>query len=585
MYRAVVLLCLCIWLAVPVSTGQAVDIRGDTLASDLRERLEREVRGDQVPETRFEARRLANRAAERLGNYLNSQGFFSATVEPGVEAGPPPTAFVTVTPGPKFTLAKVEIETVGDTLPEDIQQSMRSAADLHEGTPITPDAVIEAETAIVADLRANGYAFAKAMPRQVLGDANAATISVTFKVAPGSPVLLGEVEFGDGLRMRRRALEVLVPFTAGTPYRPEHLEEFSRRLGATRLFSVFNAQLAPTPAGTTETGAAIHNVVLTLIERDRYTISAGASFSTSEGAGVDGEWTRRNFTRRGDTLTLHAVGAAQERSLGAEWRYPHAFGYGRSLELSAEAGREETDAFDRESLVAAIALDIERNPRLTYAFAATSEITRETDTQGERDLQILSVSGAARLDETDSALDPKRGWRADLRVEPGTVVGDEAANYVSAVGQASLYRPLDEDARWVAAARMRTGFVFGADTLELPTSRRFFAGGGGSARGYAFQSIGPEDETGQPLGGRGLMEAAAELRWRRSDRLGFAAFVDGASVTARDVPSFDDMRFGAGIGVRYYTVVGPIRLDIATPLSPRDGDDPVQLYISIGQAF
>lgn len=585
MYRKLAALTIAATLVGMPALAQGVDVRGEALPEGMRTELERELPETGPAETRFEARRQASRAAERLSNYLNSRGYFKAEVRPGVDAGPPPRAFVNVDTGPQFSLGAIEIDYVGQNVPGHVDGVARAATRLVAGAPITPDEVIQAETAIIAALRDEGYAFAQVGQRQVIGDAKAATIAVTYRINPGRPVVFGAVDFGEGLRMRRRALEVLVPFKAGAPFRPDPLEEFNRRLGATRLFTVFNAQLAPTPSGTTPDGSAIHDVSLTLIERDRYTISAGASFSTSEGTGVDVEWTRRNFTRRGDVLRLHAVGAAQERSLGAEWRYPHAFGYGRTLQLSAEGGREETDAFDRESLVAAIGLDIERNPGLTYAFAATSEITRETDAQGERDLQILSVSGAARFDRTDSILDPKRGWRADLRIEPGSVIGDEAANFVSTVGQASLYQPIDGQARWIAAARMRSGLVFGADTIDLPTSRRFFAGGGGSARGYAFQSIGPEAADGTPLGGRGLLEASAELRWRRSDRLGFAAFVDGASVTSSDVPTFSDMRFGVGFGVRYYTVVGPIRLDLATPIDPRDGDDPVQLYISIGQAF
>jgi len=571
--------------AVTPGHAQGVDVRGNTLTETLQSELEAELPDASRAETRFQAGRQADRAAQRLGDYLNSRGYFSATVEAGVDMGPPIRAYVDVAPGPQFTLDAFQVEYLGTPPAPETVSRIGEIVPLQPGDPITPADVIEAESRIVGQLRQAGHAFARAGTRQVVGDADAATVSVSYRIDAGALIVLGEVDYGPGLRTRRAPLERLVPFEPGATYRPGLLEEFNRRLGATRLYTVFNAQLAQTPSGTTPEGAAIHDVVLTLVERDRYTISAGGSYSTSEGIGANAEWTRRNFTRRGDTLRLGVVAAAQERSLEAEWRYPHAFGYGRNLEASASGRREETDAFDRETLVAAIGLDLETNPERTFAFAATSELSRETDVQGERDLQILSVSGAVRLDQTDSVLDPKSGWRADLRVEPGTVLGDEAANYISTVGQASAYRPFDRENRWVGALSMRTGFVFGADQLELPTSRRFFAGGGGSARGYAFQAIGPRADDGQPLGGRGLMEASAELRWRRSERLGFAAFMDGASVTARDVPTFSDMRFGAGLGVRYYTPVGPLRLDIAAPLDPRDGDDPVQLYISIGQAF
>ncbi|MEM1152240.1 MAG: POTRA domain-containing protein, partial [Pseudomonadota bacterium] len=340
MFRNFAALTTAATVVVMPAAGQAVDVRGGGLSDTLRAQIERELPSSQPAETRFEARRQATRAAQRIEGFLNSRGYFRSTVEPGVDPGPPPRAFITVDTGPKFTLGAVDVDYQGAPIPQTVDQAIRAAMGLQVGAGITPDDVIQAEGAIVKALRAEGYAFARTAPRQVVGDADAATLSVTYRVAPGQPVVFGEVDFGDGLRMRRRALEVLVPFTSGTPYRPQRLAEFNRRLGATRLFSVFNARLAETPSGTTPDGAAIHDVVLTLVERDRYTISAGASFSTNEGAGIDVEWVRRSFTRRGDVLTLHAVGAAQERSLGAEWRYPHAFGYGRSLQLSAEGGRE-----------------------------------------------------------------------------------------------------------------------------------------------------------------------------------------------------------------------------------------------------
>ena len=132
---------------------------------------------------------------------------------------------------------------------------------------------------------------------------------------------------------------------------------------------------------------------------------------------------------------------------------------------------------------------------------------------------------------------------------------------------------------------MRSGVVFGAALSDLPVSRRFFAGGGGSARGFEYQSVGPEDADGTPTGGRGLLEVSGELRWRRDGPLGFVAFLDGANVSANQGVDFEDIRYSAGLGIRYDTLIGPLRFDIATPIDPDDGDDPVQVYVSVGQAF
>jgi translocation and assembly module TamA len=109
-------------------------------------------------------------------------------------------------------------------------------------------------------------------------------------------------------------------------------------------------------------------------------------------------------------------------------------------------------------------------------------------------------------------------------------------------------------------------------------------------RGYGYQEltplqIAPRSGALEPFGGRSLIEGSAELRWRRSERLGFAAFIDAGAAGPDIAPAFDALRYGAGLGVRYYPGFGPIRFDVATPIDPRAQDEAVQVYISIGQAF
>lgn len=587
LFRLLVLSCaFAIFADLPLAAeSSTVELNGAALTEELRRDLRAVLSDEPEPETRFEARRQARSAAERLTDYLNSLGYFAAELTPGVDAGPPPVATVDIDPGPRFALGEVRISYIG----ADPDEAARAEADRQvqgqTGDAARPDRVLADERAIVTSLKNSGYAFAAAEPRDVIGDEIAATIDVDYKIRSGARIRFGAVQFGSDLRTRRAYAERLIPFERGDVYAPDSLAELNRRLGATRLYSVYAARLSDEVARVTPDGDEVRDVVLTLVERDRYTISAGASYSTDEGGGLTVEWTRRNASRRGDRLTIGVTTATQQRAITGEWRFPHALGYGRTVSFNGFAGRDETDAFDRDAVILGAALDVEQSPRLKYTFGAASEFTRETDAAGERDLQIFSVSGAALLDHSNDLLDPSAGWRLSGRIEPGTAIGDDASSFVSVSGQASLYQPITASRNLVAAVRARSGIVYGAEALELPTSRRFFAGGGGSARGYAYQSIGPEDVDGQPEGGRGLFETSAELRWRRSDTLGFAAFIDGASVSSRDTPDLSSLRYGAGIGVRYFTAIGPIRFDLATPLNREDGEDPVQIYISIGQAF
>ena len=567
------------------AAAESVRVTSETASAELLADLQRELRDDINADTVFEARRQSRRAAERAENYLNSRGYFAPQISYAVEPGPPPIGQVRIEPGPKFELSTIELETGEAVLSKEAAQALDQVRTLSPGDDAIPSKIVAEEAGLIAALKAVGYAETEALPRDVIGDRQNGTIDLTYNLEPGPRIRLGDTVYSEGTRTRRVYLDRLIPFEPETLYSPQTLSAFTRRLNSTRLYRFSNVQLADAPTRITEGGDEVRDVLVQLEERERYTLTSGTSFSTSEGPGLTSSLTRRNATRRGDTLTGAMTLATLERSFAVDWRIPNVTAFDRTLVLSSDIGREETDAFDREAITISGAYEVRASRRLTYALGAASELTREEDAFEQRDQQILSTSLGVRLDYANDPLDATRGWRVDTRGEPGVVIGDREAQYLSLNGQVSAYRPFTEEERFVLAGRVRSGFVFGAALADLPVSRRFFAGGGGSARGFEYQSVGPEDDEGTPTGGRGLLEVSGELRWRREGPLGFVGFLDGASVTADQGVSFDDVRYSAGLGVRYDTIIGPIRFDVATPIDPRDGDDPVQLYVSIGQAF
>ncbi len=560
-------------------------LNSDTANQALMADLRRELVTAEPAETLFEARRQARNAARTAESYLNSRGYFAPEIAYTVDAGSPPSGLVQIEPGPQFTLAKIDIDTAEPKLSEAAQTALASVRTLRIGDNARPDTILAEEAGLVAALKAAGYADARAQERQVIGDREAGTLEVTYRLDPGPRIRLGKVIYPKDARTRSAYLNRLIPFDADEVYTPQKLATFNRRLNATRTYRFVSVQLADTPTRITEDGDEVRDVLVQLEERDRYTLTTGTSFSTSEGPGLAASLTRRNATRRGDTLTGAMTLATLERSFTVDWRIPNVTGFDRTLVLSSDATREETDAFDREAVTVSGTFEVRASDHLTYALGAASELTREEDAFEQRDQQVLSTSLGVRLDYADDPLDATSGWRVDTRAEPGLVVGDRETQFLSLNGQISAYQSLDKDKRIVAATRVRSGFVFGAELSDLPVSRRFFAGGGGSARGFEYQSVGPEDVDGTPTGGRGLLEVSGELRWRRDGPLGFVAFLDGANVSADQGVDFEDIRYSAGLGVRYDTLVGPIRFDLATPIDPDQGDDPVQIYVSIGQAF
>lgn len=570
-----------------VTTAMAAPLRVESETTDAQ--LLRDLRAELVeasaPDTQFEARRQARRAARNAKEYLNSRGYFAPDILYSVEPGPPPVAQLKVESGPQFKLASVHVDLGADPIADDALLAIESVRALNPDDSALPVAILAEEAGLVAALKSAGYGEAAALERLVIGDREAGTLDVTFRLAPGPRLRFGTVIYPSGNQTRTAYLDRLVPFASGDLFSPQKLSTYNRRLNATRMYSVASAQLKETASSVDANGDQIRDVVLMLEARDRYTFSAGASLSTSEGPGLTSSLTRRNATRRGDTLTGAMTLAALERSFSVDWRIPNVTAFDRTLVFSAKAAREETDAFDREALTASGIFEIRRSSRLTYAFGLASEFTREEDALEQRDQQVLSASAAARIDRSSDPLDPTYGWRADLRIEPAVAIGDRSAQFLTVNGQVSAYQALDDADRFIFAGRVRNAFVYGTELANLPVSRRFFAGGGGSARGFEYQSVGPEDANGIPIGGRGLLEFSGELRWRRDKPLGFVAFLDGATVSTDQSVRFEEIRYSAGLGVRYKTPVGPIRFDLATPLDPNPGDDPIQIYVSIGQAF
>ncbi len=562
-----------------------VEFVGDNVSEDVESTVRAALPAEADARTTLEVRRQGRRAASAVRSSLNSVGHYDPQIDLGIESTEPPVARLRIDPGPVFTLADVKVDFNGEVPRDEDQQRIRAELPVKQGRKAIPSRVIDAERWITATLREAGYPYAEIRDRRVVGDRDAETIAVTYVVRAGPRVVLGETVFQDDVLTKAAYLRRLVPYEEGDLYAPNDLALLNTRLAETRMFRVARASLASEPSGVTPGGEEIRNIEVKLIERKRNTIALGGSYSTSEGAGLNAEFTRRNLIRHGDVAVADLTIAELEQSLNVVWRRPNEFGYGRGLVLSSGITQEATDAYDRQAISVGIGFDVIKSPDFSYTYGIEGEIVKEEDEFGKRDLQILSVYTDARLDKTDSLLDPRKGWRANGRVEPSYTFGDESDPFVRTVGQVSAYVPFDEERRFVLAGRLKAGAVLGANAADLPVDTRFYSGGGGSVRGYAYQGIGPSAEDGTPLGGKSVVESSLEARYRWRPNIGLVAFVDAGSVSTDEFSNFDDARYGAGFGVRYTTPAGPIRLDIAAPLNPTEFDDPVQIYISIGQAF
>lgn len=534
------------------------------------------------------ARRQARQAQKLVKDTLNSYGYYDPTLTTGVDdRDGRPAPLLTVDPGRLFTIDRAEIRYLEESPREADIEAVKAGLSIKPGDAAIPTQIIDAQRILAAKLRRLGYAFADIGERDVIGDREAATISVRYNVMSGRRVRMGRAIYPDNIRTKPKYLDRLNPMTFGDLYDPEQIGLYNSRLSETRLFNSSSARLSDAPVEITPEGDAVHDIVLTLTERPRNTLALGGNYGTDEGFGVTAELTRRNLTRRGDMLVANLKLAERESGIDLTWRRPNELGYGKGLVFNAAILDEKTDAFDQQLARIGVGYEVIKGPQFSYNFGVTGQVIQQTDSLQTQDFQTISTYGSAKIDKSDSLLDPRKGWRAEARIAPTYAFGGESGGlpYVRGVGQIRGYFPLDEETRYVAAGRLRLGTLLGAQSTDVPADSRFYAGGGGSVRGYGFQAIGPVNANDEPVGGRSLIDGSAEFRWRYNPKIGIVAFVDAGNISDEQYPAFDNIKVGAGIGARYLTPAGPIRFDLAIPLNPGDDDAPVQVYISIGQAF
>ncbi|OJU08503.1 MAG: hypothetical protein BGN86_03160 [Caulobacterales bacterium 68-7] len=548
--------------------------------------------------SRFEARRRATAAGDNAIAVLRSEGYYAYTVTPDLNDGDPPRPVVRIETGPRFDIADPHIDWVGAAPALEGVTAANAAIALPNGTPGRAAAVLAAEGRVVARLQEQGYADVRAEPREVIVDHADKTVRPAFRIAAGQIVRLDGLNLAnaDG-RTNPGWLASLTPWKAGDVYKPDLVGELERRLRDTGVYDSVTVALQDSDKATPD---GLRPVLVSLSDRARRTVELGAGYSTSEGVGVDGRLIRYNRFHRADTETLTARLAEIERRLDAEVALPHWRRAQQTLKFGG--GLYQTNSLAYEETGAGIRADVTRRfgrssatslgaPASYLTVGASLDITRTTDTTianptgRERDLATLTTLGAFAWDASDSPLDPKRGWRLEARGEPTLTVGDSKLGYFRTSVQGTAYLPMGAEAQTVLAGRVRVGSILGGAVSAIPAARRFYAGGGGSVRGYAYQAIGPRLADNTPQGGASLLETSFEVRHKINQQWGAVAFVDAGAVSPYRTPSAGDFSVGAGFGVRYDLGFGPIRADIAFPLDKRQGDPAFQIYISIGQSF
>ncbi|MCC7275080.1 MAG: outer membrane protein assembly factor [Alphaproteobacteria bacterium] len=540
-------------------------------------------RADQPPASRAALFRRAADDRARLGEALRALGYYAATVEMRIdrEATPVSVAIV-VAPGPLYLVADVTIAApaAGPALPPDLPDP--GSFGLAPGAPAASADIVTAERRIIARLGESGRPYARQAGRRVTVDHALKAVTVAWTIDAGPPARFGEATVQGLADAREAMVRRRIAWQPGETYDTRQVEATRKALAATALFSSVRIVPADRPAADGSVPMAI-----TLVEGKRRSIGGGASYSTSTGFGAEAFWEHRDILGDGERLRLSARFAEQELGATATFRRPYFFHPDQDLVASLTLADEDPPAYENRYLRAHAGVERRFPPRWT-AGAGLQYEHEEVDAQGAtRRYHLLSTPVFLRYDGSDDLLNPTRGTRTTIAGTPYLGVQDSTLAFLKLRLDQTAYWRLDDHGRWVLAANAAIGSLLGATRGDVPAPQRFYAGGGGSVRGFGYQMAGPVDAADKPLGGKSLLAAGAELRIKITDTIGIVPFIEAGTVYDRAFPSFGETLFvGAGIGLRYYTGFGPVRLDIGTPLNRRRGvDDVVQFYISLGQAF
>ncbi len=594
MYRALIVCCYLILLCTPSfllaqensaqGLGYQPRIQGE-LSAEVRKALISEADTfqlqEQLPSTRSQLEYRARQDVRKMSRTLQSFGYFNPSIDIELQEAKSGLEVVfQVQPGARYVLGMVNLEVAAAEQEAELQLPEPEELGLEPGSAFRARQVRQTESRIREYLRNRGRPSPEVSLQQALVDHEQQQVDVYYHVQPGPEADFGQTRIQGLDRVRKAYVQERIPWQQGDIFQAEKLEELRRSLVASGLFSMVQVK---TKSDLDQEGRA--EIIVNLVERSPRTIKAGISYEADVGPKLSLGWEHRNVRGKGRSFKSSLSLSAMEVALDTEFSMPRFRRQDQTLNLTSSLARKETDAYESRSLGAAARVERQLSRHLSAGAGVAYRMLQVTQEERE-DFGLLSLPTKLQWDSRDQVLDPRQGIRSTLRLTPYTDTFDQDLQFLKTQLGVSHYQGLMQGKRLILASRAKAGVISGASRQGIPADERFYAGGGGSVRGYGFQKLGPLED-GDPVGGRSMLELGAELRWRLFGNSGVVGFLEGGQVYEASYPSSEEqIRWGAGIGYRYYTGFGPLRLDVAFPLNKRPGvDSDFQVYISIGQAF
>ncbi|WP_424930944.1 autotransporter assembly complex protein TamA [Amaricoccus macauensis] len=502
---------------------------------------------------------------------------------------------ISVEPGPVFSFGETEIVNAPPLVREDNSVfEPPSSVGFETGEDARLSAINSASSLTIGQWRQLSYAKAQEAGREVVADHSTSQLDVSVTLDPGPKVVYGPVSNRGSERVDPEFINYMIDLPQGGEYDPDDISDARDRLSNLGVFDSIRLVEAETlgPDGQMPINAVLK-------DRKRRGLGFGGTYSTIDGLGLSAYWLHRNLFGKAERLRFDASieGLIAESdwknydyNAGVTFTKPGVLTPDTKLVTSLVANQSDYDTYRETSLTAQGGFSHEFSRNLSGELYGQFKRARYEDDFGTRDFLTFGLIGRGTYDRRDNEFDPTRGFylQAELLPYHEFEYGNTA---VRGTFEGRVYRGFGEDKNLVLAGRAKIGSFVGASIAESPPDMLFFSGGGGSVRGYAYNSIGVDgtDDDGDDIvtGGRSLAEASFETRYRFGDSsFGAVGFVDAGLVNSgSDFTDTGDVRVGVGLGARYYTSFGPLRVDAAVPLDKKEGDDSFGIYIGIGQAF
>ena len=527
---------------------------------------------------------------------------FARAAEAYRNRAPAPVS-INVDPGPLFSIRSVRVLGPAGAELSEAELPARIVR-LKPGDPAAAADLRAAQARIVDYFRKEGRPLAKVASIAPVVDHAAHVMDVTFTVDPGPVAPFGEATMNGPHDFDPAIARSFLYIYPGEPYSPQAVAD--ARNSIRQIPAVGGVRITE---GTALDAYGRLPYTVDVEDRLPYAVGASAKYSTTNGPAGQVYWEDRNVFGGAERLRLQAdvfyappwyVTSQNIRNFSIDdigWRFaasflkPGLWGTPNDLLVDALGERVSTSGagffgYEAEDADVTAALRHRFNQDFWVQAGVEAQTGVATDALGRVNYTLIGVPVSANYDTTDSKLDPTRGVRMNASVDGFPTAFGSSVDLIQAKARASAYYSIDPDSRFVLAGLVGAGAMGGAELADIPANWRFYAGGGGSVRGYAYNSLGPYGPFGAVIGGRSLFQLSAELRVRVTDTIGIVPFFDAGNAYASNFPNFSAPLYKAvGVGLRYYTAIGPIRADLAFPLEQRPGAGRVAFYVSIGQAF